>query len=73
MKSFNSDPPSTVMISMPAMIVPFERLSPKHYNFTTYQGLDANFEDPFGNPMAHRGKGDAECGPPREHRESEDA
>src|SRR4030066_2506420 len=33
MKSFNSDPPSTVMISMPAMIVPFERLSPKHYKY----------------------------------------
>jgi transcriptional regulator with GAF, ATPase, and Fis domain len=44
MKSFNSDPPSTVMISMPAMIVPFERLSPKRYDFTTYQCLDANFE-----------------------------
>jgi hypothetical protein len=44
MKSFSSDPPSTVMISVRAMIVPFERLSPKHYDFTTYQGLDANFE-----------------------------
>jgi hypothetical protein len=33
----------TVMISMPAMIVPFERLSPKHYNFSTYQSLEANF------------------------------
>src|SRR4030042_1833454 len=44
MKSFSSDPPSTVMISMPAMIVPFVRLSSKCYNFTTYQGLDANFE-----------------------------
>ena len=32
-----------VMISMPAMIVPFERLSPKHKNNTTDQGLEANF------------------------------
>ena len=29
------------MISMPAMIVPFERLSPKHTNNTTYRGLEA--------------------------------
>ena len=26
------------------MIVPFERLSPKPYNFTTYQGFEANEE-----------------------------
>ena len=44
MKSFNSDPLPTVTISGPAMIVPFDRLSPKRYHFTTYQGLDANFE-----------------------------
>jgi hypothetical protein len=33
-----------VMISMPAMIVPFERLSPKHKNNTTYRGLEATDE-----------------------------
>jgi hypothetical protein len=33
-----------VMISMPAMIVPFERLSPKHTNNTTYRGLEATDE-----------------------------
>jgi len=33
----------TVIISMPAMIVPFERLSPRHYNFSTDQSLEANF------------------------------
>jgi len=53
MKSFNSDPPSTVMISMPAMIVPFERLTPKRYDFTTHQGLDANFE---GGRGPHKGR-----------------
>ncbi len=30
-----------VMISMPAMIVPFERLSLEHKNSTTYRGLEA--------------------------------
>jgi len=30
-----------VIISMPAMIVPFEMLSPKHKNITTYRGLEA--------------------------------
>jgi hypothetical protein len=39
MKSFNSDPPFTVIISMPAMIDLSERLSPKYNDFTTYQGL----------------------------------
>jgi molecular chaperone GrpE (heat shock protein) len=34
----------TVMISMPAMIVPFERLSLKHKNNTTYRGLEAIVE-----------------------------
>ena len=29
---------------MPAMIVPFERLSPKHKNNTTYRGLEATDE-----------------------------
>jgi hypothetical protein len=29
---------------MPAMIVPFERLSPKHDDFSTFQGLEANEE-----------------------------
>ncbi len=29
------------MISMPAMIVPFERLTPKHQNNTTYRSLEA--------------------------------
>ena len=33
-----------VMISMPAMIVPIERLSPKHKNNTTYRGLEATDE-----------------------------
>jgi len=33
-----------VMISMPAMIVPFERLTPKHKNNTTYRGLEATDE-----------------------------
>jgi hypothetical protein len=33
-----------VMISMPAMIVPFERLSPKHKNNTTFGGLEATDE-----------------------------
>jgi hypothetical protein len=33
-----------VMISMPAMIVSFERLSPKHKNNTTYWGLEATDE-----------------------------
>jgi hypothetical protein len=34
----------TVMISMPAMIVPFERLSPKHKNNNTYRRLEATDE-----------------------------
>ena len=29
---------------MPAMIVPIERLSPKHKNNTTYRGLEATDE-----------------------------
>ncbi len=29
------------MISIPAMIVPFERLTPKHQNNTTYRSLEA--------------------------------
>ena len=29
---------------MPAMIVPFERLTPKHKNNTTYRGLEATDE-----------------------------
>jgi len=29
---------------MPAMIVPFEKLSPKHKNNTTYRGLEASDE-----------------------------
>jgi hypothetical protein len=33
-----------VMIPMPAMIVPFKRLSPKHKNNTTYRGLEATDE-----------------------------
>lgn len=33
-----------VMASVPAMIVPFERLSPKHKNNTTYRGLEATDE-----------------------------
>jgi len=33
-----------VMISMPAMIVPIERLSPKRKNNTTYRGLEATDE-----------------------------
>jgi hypothetical protein len=33
-----------VIISVPAMIVPFERLSPKHKNNTTYRGLEATDE-----------------------------
>jgi hypothetical protein len=33
-----------VMTSTPAMIVPFERLSPKHKNNTTYRGLEATDE-----------------------------
>ena len=32
------------MISMIAMIVPFERLSPKQKNNTTYRGLEATDE-----------------------------
>jgi hypothetical protein len=32
------------MISMPAMTVPFERLSPKHKNNTTCRGLEATDE-----------------------------
>ena len=32
------------MISLPAMIVPFERLSPKHKNNTTYRGFKATDE-----------------------------
>jgi len=32
------------MISMPTMIVPFESLSPKHKNNTTYRGLEATDE-----------------------------
>jgi len=42
------------------MIVPFEKLSPKHYDFTTYQGLDANFEG---------GRGRCDPGSPSEHLE----
>ncbi len=33
-----------VMISLPAVIVPFERLSPKHKSNTTYRGLEATDE-----------------------------
>jgi transcriptional regulator with GAF, ATPase, and Fis domain len=33
---------------MPPIIVPFERLSPKCYDFTTYQGFDASFEGERG-------------------------
>jgi len=32
----------TVIISMIAMMVPLERLSPGHHNFSTYQSLEAN-------------------------------
>ena len=39
MKSFSSEPPSTTTISMPAIIVPFERLSPKYYKFSIYTVL----------------------------------
>jgi hypothetical protein len=33
-----------VMISLPTMIVPFERLTPKQNNNTTYRGLEATDE-----------------------------
>jgi hypothetical protein len=33
-----------VMISMPVVIVPFERLSPRHKNNTTHRGLEATDE-----------------------------
>jgi len=33
-----------VMISMPAMIVPLEGLSPKHKNNSTYRGPEATDE-----------------------------